>query len=97
MIKLIKLEDIPKSHCIRNTIVWGRRQKDVMEFWESGAVAAEVSIGEKEIPRRVASVLRGTIKKLGVGVIVVERAERVFLVRKATDEVGLEAETKEGK
>lgn len=80
MIKKINMEEIPTGYRQK-----GKRIKDILDFIESGASAAEVFSTSTKNGLSLYSSCLGTIRRFGFPVSVIRRGERVFLIRDAPD------------
>lgn len=74
----IKLSDIPG----RKTKFNNKVAKDVIDFFESTMSAAEVNIAKYKDVASARSSYRQAIKASNVGVAVITRENRLFLIRK---------------
>lgn len=78
MIQKIEIEQIPGRKCNHNNSV----QSEVLEFHRSDWSACEVSTSHYKTSHSAFAAYKNAITRLNIGVAVLEREGRLFLVRK---------------
>ncbi len=80
MIKKVNMEEIPTNYRQKR-----QRTKDILDFIESGASAAEVFSDSSKNGLSLYSSCLTAIRRNGFPVRVIKRGERVFLIKEAPD------------
>lgn len=78
MITPIEVKDIPGRSCNFNNAV----SQEVLEFHNSDWPACEVNTGKYKTTHSAYAAYKEAVKRLNVGVLVMERSGRLFLLRK---------------